>query len=239
MKTIGILEAGLPPTKLRADFGRFDAMMRALLGEDFTYRTFAVHEGSLPASPEACHAYVITGSSAGVYDPLPWIEPLKGFLRAARGRAKLIGICFGHQLMAEAFGGRVEKSVKGWGLGVHRYRLHDEVPGLEGTRERAAISSIASHQDQITVPPSTARVLGGSDFTPFGMLDYGVDGVSLQLHPEFSREFTEALLRLRLARFPDNSETESALRSLATPIDSAAIGSWLRGVVRTERASIA
>jgi hypothetical protein len=85
MKTIGILEAGLPPSKLLADFGRFDAMMRALLGDDFAYRTFEVHTGSLPGSPSTCHAYVITGSSAGVYDPLPRIEPLKGFLRAAAG----------------------------------------------------------------------------------------------------------------------------------------------------------
>jgi GMP synthase-like glutamine amidotransferase len=146
-------------------------------------------------------------------------------------------MCFSHQLMAEAFGGRADKSLKGWGPGVHRYVLHHDVQGLAGTRERAAISSIASHQDQVTVPPSTARVLGGSDFTLFCMLDYGADRVSLQLHPEFSTKFTEALLRLRLARLSNTSEAENALGSLTTPIDSAAIGRWLGRVLRTEDAN--
>lgn len=231
VKTIGILEAGLPPSRLQPVFGRYDAMMRIMLGSDFSYRTFEVHADSLPEQPEACDAYILTGSSAGVYDPLPWIDPLKNFVRAARGRAKLIGICFGHQIMAEAFGGSVEKSPKGWGLGVHRYELVDLVPGLS-THERASVASIASHQDQVTVPPPGARVVGGSDFTPCGMLDYGADGVSIQLHPEFSREFAEALLRLRRARLPDPGGVDHALASLARPTDAAAIAQWLRGFLR-------
>ena len=121
--TIGILETGRPPVALHAQWGTYDDMVRAMLGRDRTYRSYDVQAGALPAAPAECSAYVITGSPAGVYDDLPWIPPLLDFLRKARGRAKLVGICFGHQAMAKAFGGEVVKSPKGWGLGMHRYEI--------------------------------------------------------------------------------------------------------------------
>ncbi len=145
MTTIGILETGVPPPDLVARYGRYDAMMRRMLGDGFGYRSYDVQAGELPAAPEDNAAYVITGSSAGVYDPLPWIAPLKGFIRSAQGRAKLVGICFGHQVMAEALGGRVEKSGKGWGLGLHTYEVAQAAPWMDRNTRR--ISVAASHQD--------------------------------------------------------------------------------------------
>ena len=115
---LGVLRTGRPPKPAIATFGDYPAMFRRLLGEDaYDYVTYAVDEGDLPARPEDCAAYLITGSSCGVYDPEPWIGELMDFLRAAKNRARLVGVCFGHQAMAQAFGGRVIKSPKGWGLG--------------------------------------------------------------------------------------------------------------------------
>ncbi len=100
-------------------------MVRDMLGAAHDYVTFRVSAGDWPQDAGAFDAFVITGSSAGVNDGLPWIGELAAFLRTARGRTKLVGICFGHQIMAQAFGGAVEKAAQGWGLGLHRYALRD------------------------------------------------------------------------------------------------------------------
>jgi GMP synthase-like glutamine amidotransferase len=94
--TIGILLCGGFPATLEAQFGQYSSMIQRLLGSRCA-TVFDVRERQLPRSISACEAYVITGSSAGVYDDLPWIKDLMAFLRSARGGAKLIGICFGHQ----------------------------------------------------------------------------------------------------------------------------------------------
>src|SRR4051812_40458705 len=121
---LAILETGAPPEGVRERFGDYPSMFRKLFGETgYDYATFDVQAGQFPGVATDYPAYVVTGSSAGVYDPLPWIAPLKGFLAQAKGRAALVGVCFGHQIMAEAFGGKVIQSPKGWGVGLHRYEV--------------------------------------------------------------------------------------------------------------------
>ena len=199
---LGVLETGSPPEALQARFGDYPAMFRALLGEDFQWRTYDVQNGPLPGRPEDEDAYIVTGASAGVYDGDPWIGRLMEFLRGARGRAKLVGICFGHQAMAQAFGGQVIKSPRGWGVGLHTYRVLEHAPWMDAAE---TIAVPASHQDQVVELPPKARVLAASAFSPFGMLDYGQDAVSLQLHPEFEPAYAEALVeRRRGTRFEDD-----------------------------------
>jgi GMP synthase-like glutamine amidotransferase len=226
MTTVGILETGVPPTDLAARFGRYDAMVRRMLGDGFACRTYAVRDGELPAAPDAHAAYVITGSSAGVYDDLPWIPPLRDFIRAAHGRARLVGLCFGHQAMADALGGRVEKSEKGWGLGLHRYEVHRSEPWMDGA---AAIAVAASHQDQVVDAPPGATVLASSPFTPHAALLYaGGDAVSFQFHPEFERGMAEALVELRRPGLPDPAEADRMLASLGAPSDADRVGGWIQ-----------
>ena len=159
---IGVLEAGEPPLLLQPAFGRYPAMVEHMLGPAYDYAVFDI-VGDAPPSPDACDAYVITGASAGVYDDLPWIAPMENFLRAAKGRVPLVGICFGHQLMARAFGGRVEKSAKGWCAGLHAYQVVDREPWMDGAE---TIAIPASHQDQVVAAPPNARTVLASDFTP-------------------------------------------------------------------------
>lgn len=219
---IGILETGRPPAALEPEFGRYDEMMRRLVGNGHDYQTYDVQTGELPTRPVDHEAYIITGSSAGVYDPLPWIEPLKAFLRTAKGRAKLVGICFGHQIMAEAFGGRVEKSEKGWGIGLHRYEVRHAASWMD------PVDSFAipvSHQDQIVEKPPTSRILAASPFTAFGMLAYDDQpAISFQCHPEFPRGFAEALIRQR----PFLPHPEAAIETLRHPADRERVGDWIR-----------
>ena len=229
MTTIGILETGVPPTDLAARYGRYDAMMRRMLGDGFGYRSYDVQAGELPAAPEDNAAYVVTGSSAGVYDPLPWIPPLKSFIRSAQGRARLVGICFGHQVMAEALGGRVEKSHKGWALGLHAYDIDHAAPWMD--RGVCRISVAASHQDQVVAVPDGVRVLGRSAFAPFAMLAYpGGDAISVQFHPEFERGFAEALVDLRRTRIGPEA-AERAMASLREASDAPRVAGWLRSFI--------
>lgn len=220
---VGILETGHPPGGLAARFGDYPAMFRGLLGAGFDTTTYDVAAGKLPERPAAHGAYLITGSPAGVYDGLPWIEPLKAFLREAKGQAKLVGVCFGHQIMAEAFGGRVEKSGKGWGVGLQTYDLVGEAPWLDGT---GGIAVPASHQDQIVLQPPRSVILAASAFTPYAMLAYrGQPAISMQFHPEFAPDYARALIALRRAILPD---PDAALASFGRPDDRARVAGWIR-----------
>ena len=230
---IGILETGAPPDPLKPAFGDYPAMFERLLGDGFDYAVFDVPAGGFPDRPEACDAYVVTGSAAGVYDPLPWIAPLETFLRQAKGRAALVGVCFGHQIMAQAFGGRVVKSDRGWGVGLHTYRVLDRRPWMD---EAETVSVPASHQDQVVELPPAARVIAGSDFSPFGALAYDDQpAISIQLHPEFEPAYAKALIQARRgSRYPE-AQAEAALASLDRPDDRARVGAWIRRFLAAAR----
>ncbi|CAN7575186.1 type 1 glutamine amidotransferase [Phenylobacterium sp. LjRoot225] len=228
---LGVLKTGAPPASLGA-FGTYPEMFRRLLGKDaYDYSVFAVDAGELPATPEACDAYLITGSSAGVYDGLPWIADLKGFLAAAKGRAALVGVCFGHQVMAEAFGGRVIKSPKGWGIGAQTYRLLRREPWMA---DAAEIRLPGSHQDQVVEAPPGAEVVAASDFTPFGALAYrDQPAISLQLHPEFEPAYAIALIEARRGTMLTNEQADRAIASYGAPDDRTKIGGWIRNFLET------
>ena len=222
---IGLLETGEPPGALKATFGGYGSMFEALLGDGHAYRAYDVQRGVLPAHPGENDAYVITGSSAGVYDPLPWIEPLKAFLRAARGETPLVGVCFGHQVMAEAFGGKVEKSAKGWGVGLQAYAVAERAPWMD---EAAQVAVPGSHQDQVVELPPTARVLAGSAFTPYGILAYeDARAISMQFHPEFTPDYAKALIEARRGTRYTDPQADAAIASLDGPNDRARMADWI------------
>ncbi len=226
---IGILRTGAPPGDLESRFGSYDSMFARLLGPGFAVRPYDVAAGTLPSRPDAHPAFLVTGSAAGVYEPLPWIAPLFGFLREAKGRTKLVGICFGHQAMAEALGGRVEKSERGWGIGLHDYEIW-ECAFWMGEAPPGRISVPVSHQDQVVVPPPCTRVLAGNAFTPFGLLEYeDAPAISMQFHPEFEPAYAQALIESRRARVPD---PDAAIASLERPNDQALVAEWIRRFLR-------
>jgi GMP synthase-like glutamine amidotransferase len=220
---LGILTTGRPPGNLGDRFGDYPAMFAAMLGDRFEIEGFDVEHGELPGDPSARDGYLITGSAAGVYDPLPWIAELFDFIRAAKA-AKMVGICFGHQAMAEALGGRVEKSDKGWGVGLHRYTVERTEPWMRPPA--ASIAIPASHQDQVVVQPPYTQVTVSSGFTPYAGLAWtDRPAISFQFHPEFLPAFAQALIEKRHDAVPN---PDAAIASLDGPNDNARVGEWIR-----------
>jgi GMP synthase-like glutamine amidotransferase len=219
--TIAILETGRPPRSLIDTYGTYDAMFRRLLGAGLEYETYAVCDHIFPGDPDGLDGIVITGSPAGVYEDRPWIGPLESYLQHAAGKAPMVGVCFGHQVMASAFGGRVIKSPKGRGVGLHTYALDGITIG-----GKAAVSAPADHGDQVVELAPRTKVLGGNDFCPFGVLEYPFRAISLQFHPEFDPPFAKALLDKERPSVGDD-KIDAAQASLDAPNDNAAIGEWM------------
>jgi GMP synthase-like glutamine amidotransferase len=224
MTRIAILQTGAPPPALASAHGDYPAMFRDLLGDRFAFETFDVQAGHWPDAG-AFDAAIITGSAAGVYESDAWIGDLLDWIRAAKGRTKLVGVCFGHQAMAQALGGRVEKSDRGWGVGLHRYRVVSPEPWMSPAADTVAIP--ASHQDQVVEAPEAARVWLHSDFTPFAGLAWDEDAISMQPHPEFTRAFATELTAGRRDRI-DPALVARAVDSLKAADDRGVVGGWIR-----------
>jgi GMP synthase-like glutamine amidotransferase len=221
---IAILETGAPPDDLKARYCDYPAMFRALLaGEGRAFQTYDVTTGRFPAQADF-DALIVTGSPAGAYEPLPWIAPLKDFLRASRGKP-MVGVCFGHQIMAEAFGGKVEKSAKGFAVGLHRYTVLEKEPWMDAA---AAFAIPASHQDQVVVQPPHTRVIAASDFTPFAALAYtDQPAISFQGHPEFDPAFAQALIEARRGTRLTEAQADAGVASLREANDRMMVGRWI------------
>lgn len=218
---LAILETGRPPGDLGEKFGDYPEMFARLLGPGFDIERFDVQAGKLPRDPAAHAAYLITGSPAGVYEPLPWIADLSEFIRIAKS-SRMVGVCFGHQIMAEALGGHVEKSAKGWGAGLHHYSIVKSEPWMD---RAATVAVPASHQDQVVVQPPNTELVAASDFTPFAALAWtDRPAISFQFHPEFTPAFGKALIEKRYDVVPDPAE---AIASLDAPNDNARVGAWM------------
>jgi GMP synthase-like glutamine amidotransferase len=222
-----ILETGRPPGDLAQRFGDYPAMIARMLGPGFEIETFDVANGQLPSDPSAYGAYLITGSPAGVYDPLPWIAPLLEFIRSAKD-SRMVGVCFGHQVMAEALGGRVEKSAKGWGVGLHRYAVKPVVPWMDGATD---IAVPVSHQDQVVVQPPATEVVASSDFTPYAALAWSDrPAISFQFHPEFTPDYAKALIAERYDVVPN---PDAAIASLDAANDTDRVADWIRRFLKS------
>ena len=221
---IAILETGIPPAGLDATYGTYADMFADLLAsEGRAFRVFKTWQGELPAQDEHLSGVVITGSPAGAYESDPWIGALTDWLRALHTEIPVVGICFGHQIMAQAWGGHVEKSHKGWGIGLHEYTvqaydLWQELAGAAETQSAIKIACAVTHQDQVVKKPENAILLAGSEFTPHGALYYtDRKGLSFQCHPEFCEDFASDLLISRRGIRIDPALVDQALTTLKKP----------------------
>jgi GMP synthase-like glutamine amidotransferase len=224
-----IIQTGDVPLPLRPRFGAYPPMferMFAEAGQGFEYEAIRVFDGVPFPEAHRVEAILITGSAAGVYEDHAWLDPLRAFIRAAyAANTPMLGICFGHQIMADALGGEVRKSDKGWGLGRHTYAVKAR-PDFLAT-DLPALSIACSHQDQVIVPPAEAEVFLGSEFTPnAGLLYRNGRALSLQPHPEFADDYTLALAELRRGKAPDEV-VEEAVASLTRPSHSQDMAGWL------------
>lgn len=225
---VTIIETGRPPDPLGERFPSYPSMFAAMFDHaeaGFDLAVVRLIAGAQLPPPETVEAVLITGSPIGVYDPVEFLDPLRAFIQelAAR-RIPMVGVCFGHQIMADALGGVVQKSGKGWGIGRHRYEIIGRRQWMVDAGASFALA--ASHQDQVMSPPPGAETLARSDHTEHAMLAYTeFPAISVQGHPEFSDPFAAALYGVRRGLLGDDA-VDAAINSLAEPDDNALVAEW-------------
>ena len=212
---IGILDTN-PLNKHGIDWNKtpFDTYVRFLerAKPEFEYENYLIAEGEFPDSPDACDAYLITGSPKGVYESDLWLATLKIFIQDSyTAGKKLIGICFGHQMIAYSLGGRAEKSEKGWGLGQKRFDLYTEKPWMTNFLEHPSLYFV--HQDQVMALPPEAELLGGNEFCPNLFYTIGNQVLGIQGHPEFPKILIQEIIESRELVVGEKLQAE-ALHSL-------------------------
>ncbi|WP_145105403.1 type 1 glutamine amidotransferase [Cereibacter sediminicola] len=208
---IGILQTGEAPDVLSGEMGDYPDMFRRLLDEKgLEFRTYRVMEMEFPASVTECDGWLITGSRHGVYEDHAFIPPLETFIREAReARVPMVGICFGHQIIAQALGGRVERSEKGWAVGPTAYDFGDD---------RIVLN--AWHRDQVIEPPADAEVIASNDFCAHAALLYPDFALTVQAHPEFRDDFIDGLMKTRGKGVVPDDRLEAAQQRLGQPNDA-------------------
>ena len=225
---IGLLECDHVLEQFRHIAGDYRDMFTALFNQhtpDLTLQPFDVCDGELPASVNACDAYLATGSRFSAYDDVDWIHALKDFVRRLRDADKpFIGVCFGHQVLAEALGGAVAKAEQGWGVGVHQIEIGRHDAWMRPERRECGLQFM--HQDQVVRLPESGVALSSSDHCPVAMFRVGERMLGIQPHPEFTLAYSEALILNRVERIGE-AKVRAALSSLSRTTDEAVVAKWI------------
>ncbi|MGR6870929.1 glutamine amidotransferase-related protein [Pseudomonas sp. HK3] len=234
---IGILATGITPDELIHQFGSYSNMFMDLFsknGYEFEYEVYDVRDDVFPQSEKECDAWLITGSKFNVYQNLEWMQKLKAFILEVHASKKpMVGICFGHQIIAEAFGGKVDKYSGGWGVGLHAYKLSGDHDFITDDSNEFIIN--AMHQDQVLVKPENAVVFAESDFCEYGGLVYDDRILTFQAHPEFTLDYEDALVEARKGPVVPIDVAEEGLKTLreaGAKTESDKIAHWMADFIK-------
>ncbi|MFN6976631.1 MAG: type 1 glutamine amidotransferase [Gemmobacter sp.] len=224
---IGILQTGRAPDALVGTTGDYPAMFARLLdGYGFTFRTWAVVDMDFPKGVHDADGWLITGSRHGAYEDHPFIKPLEAFIRDAyAAHVPMVGICFGHQIIAQALGGRVEKFSGGWSVGPTVYDFEGE-----------AVTLNAWHQDQVTALPPGARIVARGPMCDYAALAYDDRALTIQAHPEFSRDFIEGLMQTRGRGLVPEDRLAAASERRGRPLSDQAVADRIAAFFKQPRA---
>jgi len=220
---IGILQTGHAPDILLPDTGDYDAMMARMLdGQGFDFETYAVVDQEFPESPHAADGWLITGSKHGAYEDHPWLPPLEELIRAIHAaNLPMVGICFGHQIIAQALGGKVVKHPDGWRVGATQYEI-----------EGSPLTLNAWHQDQVIEAPDGAEIIGRAEGCDIAAMRIGERIYTVQPHPEYGAAFMQGLLDHRAPGVVPDPLSDHARGLLSTPTDNAAMATRIADVFR-------
>lgn len=225
MMHIGILSTDCVREELRHQYGDYPDMFEAVfkrVDANLKFSTFDA-QCALP-DVDVCDAYLITGSRHSVYDDLPWIPRLVEFVTQALARDKrIVGVCFGHQLMAHYFGGRVGPAGGGWAVGVHTSRV-EKKPWMRASQP--AVALLSSHKDQVQFLPDGASLYASNAFCPIAGFTMGSRVITVQGHPEFSTAYASALMTLRREVLGE-TVYQAGMASLDAELDSLVVVGWL------------
>ncbi|SEN46188.1 GMP synthase-Glutamine amidotransferase [Palleronia salina] len=222
---LGLLQCGPTAPALDDRHGGYPELYAALIGPGFDWTTWRVFDGDFPDGPDAAEGWLVSGSKFGAYEDHDWIAPLERLIRGIHDSGRpLVGICFGHQVVAQALGGRVEKFAGGWAVGRQTYTLEGDTVHLN-----------AWHQDQVTQLPPGAEVIATNDFARTAGLRIGPATLTLQPHPEFGRDYVADLIDARGRGVVPEPLLDGARDGLGQPVDNARIGAWLADFYRAHK----
>ncbi len=228
-RRIGILLCGYTAASVRAVHGNYDAWFQAMLGgQDFDFEVWPVVDRRFPSGPEEADGWLVSGSPLGVYELHEFLPPLRRLLeRIVAAQLPMVGICFGHQAIAQALGGRVEKFAGGWQVGRQTY----DVAGL------GQVALNTWHQDQVLEAPPGTEVIAQAPGCAIAGLALGQALRTLQPHPEITSACLRALVDARRGTpgLPE-AQLDAAVASVATPDDAKITAAWIARVLRGEAA---
>ena len=209
---IGILQTGLAPDELKGSFGEYPGFFERLLaGHGFTFQSWSVVENDFPDGPEDADGWLITGSKHGAYEDHPWIPPLEQLIRDIIAADRpLIGVCFGHQIIAQAMGGKVTKYEGGWVIGQQDYVFGTETLTIN-----------AWHQDQVIKAPKGAEVVAHGSHCANAALLYPGKAFTVQPHPEYNDDFIKGLITYRGKGLVPEELLQDATAKMGNPLDNA------------------
>lgn len=237
---ICILETDIIRPELVDQYDSYGRMFQQLFAQQpiaAEFKVYNVVDGHYPPDSEQYDAYLVTGSKADSFGPDAWIQTLKTFLLERYNRGdKLLGVCFGHQLLALLLGGKAERAEQGWGVGTHQYRLAHKAEWMSPDLEDLTL--LISHQDQVTQLPKNATLLASSDFCPIASYCIGDQVLCFQGHPEFVHSYSRALLDLRQQHIGEPTYTRG-VNSLDRDHQGHTVAEWMMRFVAHGRAGLA
>lgn len=228
--TTGLLLCDHLDADVAAEVGDYTELFPAAFGPaGVELRVYDVTVGELPATLDECDSWMISGSRRSVYEDEGWIHDLHDVARAlVHAERPLVGICFGHQLIARTLGGTVERAAVGWGVGVQEFEVVAPLGSMApGT---TSFSILTSHRDQVVQLPGEAQLVATADYCPVGAYRIGDHVLCVQGHPEWVPQLSRLLLGQRREMIGE-ATTDRALASLDSPLDHAAVVTWMTALL--------
>ncbi|MGX5219679.1 amidotransferase [Pseudomonas sp. S9] len=233
---ICILETDVLRPELIDQYQGYGKMFERLFAHQPIAAEFTVYnvmQGEYPADSEQYDAYLVTGSKADSFGEDAWIQTLKTYLleRYQRGD-KLLGVCFGHQLLALLLGGEAKRAAQGWGVGIHRYEMASKAQWMTPALDNLTL--LISHQDQVTRLPENATLLASSEFCPIAAYCIEDQVLCFQGHPEFVHEYSKTLLDIRQQHIGEHNYRKG-VDSLKDDHQGTTVAEWMMRFVANGR----
>ena len=220
----GLFECDHVKAEYRKQHGDYSDMFVQLLPE-LEWQFYNVCKGHFPESLDECDVYFATGSHKSVYDQEDWIDQVKATIRAIAELGKhYVGFCFGHQLLGEAMGGEVQKSPKGWCVGVHKFELLQRERWMQPYQDK--LNLLMMCQDQVLQLPPAATILAHTECCPIGIFRVGEKLLGIQGHPEYTKAYDQVLLQMRADRIGEET-VQAGLESFQLEVHQSVIRQWI------------